>query len=139
MATTEPDVFSEAAVEPLPLAEIVAAAGPPLGMPLAEDDDDIDLQRLRAEVVIGGKHVEFGEPPPCPHRQINTETQAALIVDDDGVIVTREVMLRAVCGECGVRFRLVLASARESRTHGELGLVVEVEALEEPAEEQPPG
>lgn len=102
-----------------------------LDLEVEEYDDDEQDPRLAVEVQIAGKHVEFGTPPACGHKTLNSEVVFALIVDDEtSEVVGREVMIKARCGECGCSYRFDVSSARESRTIGDLGLVAVVEPTE---------
>lgn len=114
---------------PIDLSEFAAMVPPP-------DDDDLEdgaPGRFGVEVLISGKHVDVaGEPPACEHRAVNAEVVVAFLVDDDEptVIVRRELMVKARCGECSCSFRFVAGSAHPSRALGELGLVAEIEPTE---------
>lgn len=99
---------------------------------LEEYDDEPQDPRLAVEVEIAGKHVDVGTPPVCDHKTLNSEVVFALIVDDEhpDEVVRREILVKARCGSCGCSYRFDAASAHESRTVGELGLVAVIEPTE---------
>lgn len=87
---------------------------------------------IQVEVLVGG--VAPVPAPPCEHRLGFTEQVTIGLRDDerDGQkVVHREALLKLRCRDCGEPMRLFPASARASRTAGELGLVVDFGPVDE--------
>jgi hypothetical protein len=85
----------------------------------------------RAEASAWGKTIDpFAPPKPCGHRTLGVDYVTALIQDDLGLIVSREVRVRVRCAECGVPCAVSL-EVRRPKTGEEHGLVLSVTPLEE--------
>lgn len=89
-------------------------------------------EHVEVEVLVDGQPLRPGAP--CEHRLGFTEQVTVGLrnaPDDEQTVVHREVLLKLRCRDCGVPMRFKVETARVSRTAGDLGIVVDVEPLEE--------
>lgn len=118
-------------VPPEAVQELLEARSRPDGPP---GFDDEPIGPLFLEVLVDGEPPARPDAGPCPHRAVNAQVVSAAVAenpDGTGPTVRRELLVKARCAECGVPFRMPVATARESSTVGDLGIVVDLEALEE--------